>query len=143
MINYIFINRKISIPFSELKFKSVRSGGPGGQHVNKVETAVQLRFDIGNSSLPEEVKELILATGDKRISKKKVLVIRSENSRSQELNREEAIGKLIAFIKPILKKEKRRIRTNPTKASKEKKKVEKMIKSKIKKNRKSPKLDFE
>lgn len=143
MITDIIINKRISIPFSDLKFKSIRSGGPGGQHVNKVETAIQLRFDIGNSSLPEEIKELILATGDKRISVKQVLVLRSESSRSQEANREEAIRKLVTFIKPLLRKKKKRIVTRPTKGSKERKKVAKILKSKIKKNRKSPKLDFD
>ena len=143
MPSEIFINKKISIPFSELKFKPVRSGGPGGQHVNKVETAIQLRFDIGNSSLPAEIKDLLLASGDKRISTKQVLVLRSESSRSQEANREEAIRKLVAFVKPLLRKKKKRIKTKPSKASKEKKRVAKIFKSKIKRNRKSPKLDYD
>ena len=143
MPSEIFINKKISIPFSELKFKSVRSGGPGGQHVNKVETAIQLRFDIGNSSLPAEIKDLLLASGDKRISTKQVLVLRSESSRSQEANREEALRKLVAFVKPLLRKKKKRIKTKPSKASKEKKRVAKIFKSKIKRNRKSPKLDYD
>ena len=143
MPSEIFINKKISIPFSELKFKSVRSGGPGGQHVNKVETAIQLRFDIGNSSLPAEIRDLLLASGDKRISTKQVLVLRSESSRSQEANREEAIRKLVAFVKHLLRKKKKRIKTKPSKASKEKKKVAKKFKSKIKRNRKSPKLDYD
>ncbi|MCB0687709.1 MAG: hypothetical protein KDC53_14335, partial [Saprospiraceae bacterium] len=63
----IVINRSLQIPFYEIKLKSLRSGGPGGQHVNKVETAIQLLFDINGSSLPEELKHKILSSKDKRI----------------------------------------------------------------------------
>lgn len=134
----IFINQQIQIPVSEVRIKTVRSSGPGGQHVNKVETAIQLQFDIPNSSLPDELKEKILLNSDKRINKSGILLLRSETYRSQEKNKELAFERLIDFIRPYTKKRKKRINTLPTKTSLAKRKAYKINRSHIKVNRQRP-----
>lgn len=120
---HLRISTRVSIPFSEIAFDAVRSGGPGGQNVNKVASAVHLRFDIGASSLPEQYKERLLALRDQRISQEGVVVIKAQEYRSQEKNREAALARLQSLVRGVGVTKKKRRPTKPTRAS-QKRRVE-------------------
>ncbi|AOH84632.1 peptide chain release factor I [Sphingomonas panacis] len=112
------ITRSISIDDSELLESTTRSGGPGGQHVNTTDSAVILRFDVGNSpGLPLAVKNRIAVLAGSRLTREGVLVLRSEGSRSQHENRQDVRERLIALIKEATIVPKKRRPTKPTKAS--------------------------
>ena len=108
----------IVIDESELQWEFVRSGGPGGQNVNKVATAVQLRFDVeGSQSLPQEIKERITRIAGRRMTSDGTLLIKAQRFRSQERNRVDARERLQEIIGEALRKPKHRIRTRPTASS--------------------------
>lgn len=111
MIN---ITAGISIDEAELDWQAIRASGPGGQHVNKTSTAIQLIFDIRQSSLPEAYKSALLQKADHRITASGKIVIKSQQSRSQEMNRETALIQLIELIKSAGFKPKKRHATKPT-----------------------------
>ncbi|MHB9041348.1 MAG: alternative ribosome rescue aminoacyl-tRNA hydrolase ArfB [Melioribacteraceae bacterium] len=113
------INKNIGIKENELTFNFIRSSGPGGQNVNKVSTAVQLRFNISSSeSLTEDVKTRLKSIAGRKVTKDGVLIIEAKRFRTQEANRQDAISRLIELIDKASRKKKRRIKTNPTTGSK-------------------------
>ena len=103
---------------SEVQLEAVRSTGAGGQNVNKVSSAVHLRFDIAASSLPEGVKERLLALKDRRITRDGVVVIKAWQHRSQDKNRQDALDRLQRLVATVARPPKRRVPTRPTRASK-------------------------
>ena len=116
----IRITQDIAIRETELKLDFIRSSGPGGQNVNKVATAVQLRFDAARSpSLPEDVRRRLVRIAGKRVSKEGVLLLDARRFRTQERNRQDALDRLAHWIRRAAEKPKKRIKTRPTLRSKE------------------------
>jgi ribosome-associated protein len=115
----LFITRHIAIPDAEIDIQAMRAQGAGGQNVNKVSSAIHLRFDVRASSLPDECKQRVLALRDQRISEDGVIVIKAQQFRSQLKNREDALRRLAELIRGALHVPKVRRATQPTLASRE------------------------
>ena len=132
----IFITPTIAIDERELKEEFVRSSGPGGQNVNKVATAVQLRFDVANSpSIPDEVRRRLIRLAGKRMTEEGVLIIDARRFRTQEHNRRDAVERLAALIQAAAEKPKVRRRTRPSQAAKKRRLDTKRQRGTIKKLR--------
>ena len=130
------INSDITIKTAEIRFDFVRSSGPGGQNVNKVASAAQLRFDIRKStSIPDEIKPRLIKLAGKRVNSEGLLLIDARTSRSQSQNRAEALDRLKTLILKALHKPKPRRKTKPTAASKEKRLRSKKMRGNLKRLR--------
>lgn len=113
------ITPTISVEDDEYELKAIRAQGPGGQNVNKVSSAIHLRFDISQSSLPEHVKDALLNLKDSRITRDGCIVIKAQQFRTQEKNREDALSRLRELIVGVTKKQKVRRPTKPSRAAKQ------------------------
>ena len=131
----IEITPSLSIDERELTFEYIRASGPGGQTVNTVATAGQLRFDVRASSLPQDVKARLASLAGKRVTGEGILVIEAKQFRTQEKNREDAILRLVELIRKASVKPKKRTKTKPTAASKEKRLQSKKVRSRVKRSR--------
>ncbi len=126
----LHISHHVAIPDTEIDIHAMRAQGAGGQHVNKVSTAIHLRFDIAASSLPEFYKEQLLLLKDHRISREGVITIKAQQHRSQEQNREDALTRLRELIQRVAIPRKKRKATKPTKGSQRRR-----LESKVKRGR--------
>ena len=135
----IQITDSIAIDESEIQEEFVRASGPGGQHVNKAATAVQLRFDAAHSpSLPEAVRERLSHVAGKRMTEEGVVIIEAKRFRSQERNREDAIHRLVELIRRAAAPPKTRSKTKPSQASRERRLQEKRQRAEVKRLRRLP-----
>jgi len=139
----ILITNNISIEDNELNFTFIKASGPGGQNVNKVSTAVQLKFDVLNSdSLSERIKTALIRNAGRRITKDGILIIEAKRFRTQEKNKQDSIDRLVALIRKSAEITKPRRKTKPTNTSVEKRIENKKQKARIKKQREKIKKDL-
>lgn len=132
------ITDTIAIPESELTLSFVRADGPGGQHVNKTATAVQLRFDVARSpSLPEPVRRRLMRLAGRRLSSEGILIIDARSQRSQKQNREEARERLVDLVRSAAKPPRRRKPTRPSKASRRRRLEGKRQRARLKQSRRA------
>ncbi len=142
MAEPIVITRSVSIDPSEIEESFVRASGPGGQNVNKVASAVQIRFSLVHSpSIPEPMKRRVAALAGRRLTKDGVLVITADSHRDQPLNRAEALEKLVALLRQGAQVPKARLATRPTLASKQRRLQGKSVRAGVKRLRSNPRSE--
>ncbi len=133
------VTDNIALDEKEIREEFIRSSGPGGQNVNKVSTAVQLRFDVGHSpSLPEDVRRRLLSLAGKKITADGILIIDARRFRTQAANRQDALDRLVAVVRKAAEAPRVRRRTKPTRASKERRLESKRRRSETKRLRVPP-----
>jgi len=137
----IRVTDAIAIDEREIDERFVRASGPGGQNVNKVSTAVELRFDVASSSLPDDVKARLTSLAGNKMTTDGVLLIDSREHRTQSMNREAALARLIALVQTAARRPKARRKTKPGRAAKETRLQSKKLRSDIKAQRRKPSWD--
>lgn len=138
--NYLTITPRLRIPLRLIEQQAVRSQGAGGQNVNSVATAVQIKLDINAAPLPADMRERLLALSDQRISALGIITIKAQNFRYQHLNRREALERLRELLLSVVEPPKKRRPTKPSKASKAKRLDNKKRRGELKRLRQSPKF---
>lgn len=141
-MSIIRVTPEIAIDDADLDERFVLASGPGGQNVNKVATAVQLRFDIVHAQmLTEPVRMRLMKLGGRRVTKAGVLVLDGRRFRTQERNREDVRARLVELIRQAAAMPRKRVKTRPTKASRQRRIDSKVVRSRLKRNRAKPVLD--